>query len=199
MLRKLWNKWIFADFFFSLTNEVVFSCVYGPSLWGCSSYRLDTSSSNSNLFTHRLQNWWGYTSEMQATMFSSYRKCSYVGRSGQFDLRGAIPIVVKLWVIGFFYEEQPPAMSRSPQIKMTRWQNTAKWGREMYDWKYSLLNEITSWRLCSVVSRGCVTRIRLWSFRRDDHSGILIGAGGTQRSDWPVRVLANDVRTRINR
>ncbi len=35
--------------------------------------------------------------------------------------------------------------------------------------------------------------------RRDDHSGVLIGAGGMRRSDWPVRVLANDVSTRIDR
>ncbi len=50
--------------------------------------------------------------------------------------------------------------------------------------KYSLLNDITSWRSCSVVPRGCLSRIRLWPLRRDDHSGVLIGAGGTQRSDW---------------
>ncbi len=47
--------------------------------------------------------------------------------------------------------------------------------------KHSLLDEITSW--CS-----------LW---RDDHSGILIGAGGTRRPDWRERVLANDVSRRI--
>ncbi len=35
--------------------------------------------------------------------------------------------------------------------------------------------------------------------RRDDHSGVLIGAGGTRRSDWPARVLATDVSTRIDR
>ncbi len=43
--------------------------------------------------------------------------------------------------------------------------------------------------------RGCVNRIRLLPLRRDDHSGVLIGAGGEQRSDWPARVLANDVST----
>ncbi len=32
----------------------------------------------------------------------------------------------------------------------------------------------------------------LVSLRRDDHSGVLIGAGGTWLSDWPARVLAND-------
>ncbi len=47
--------------------------------------------------------------------------------------------------------------------------------------------------------RGCVNRIRLWSLRRDDHSGVLIGAGGTRRSYWPAGVLANDVSTRIDR
>ncbi len=45
---------------------------------------------------------------------------------------------------------------------------------------------------------GGVTRIRLWPFRRDDDSGVLIGAGGTRRSDWPARVLANDVSARID-
>ncbi len=33
-----------------------------------------------------------------------------------------------------------------------------------------------------------VNRIRLWPLRRDDHSGVLIGAGGPRRSDWPARV-----------
>ncbi len=41
--------------------------------------------------------------------------------------------------------------------------------------------------------------IRLWQLTRDNHSGILIGAGGTRRSDWPERVLANDVSARIGR
>ncbi len=35
--------------------------------------------------------------------------------------------------------------------------------------------------------------MRLLPIRRDDHSGVLIGASGTRRSDWPVRALANDV------
>ncbi len=56
-----------------------------------------------------------------------------------------------------------------------------------------------SWRSCSVVPRGCVNRIRIWPFRRDDHSGVLIGAGGRQCSDWPARMLANDVSTGIDR
>ncbi len=44
-----------------------------------------------------------------------------------------------------------------------------------------------------------VNRIRLWALRRDDHSGVLIGAGGERRSDWLAHVLANDVSTRIDR
>ncbi len=47
--------------------------------------------------------------------------------------------------------------------------------------------------------RGCVIRIRLWPLRRDDNPGVLIGAGGERRSDWPVRVLANDVSMKIDR
>ncbi len=58
--------------------------------------------------------------------------------------------------------------------------------------KYSLKNEIHRWRWLLGVPRGCVNKI-------DDHSDILIGTGGTRRSDWPVRVLANDVSTRIDR
>ncbi len=69
----------------------------------------------------------------------------------------------------------------------------------MYLGKYRLLNENQRWRLCSGVPRGCVNRIRLWPLRRDDHSGILIGAGGRWLSDWPAVVLANDVSTRIDR
>ncbi len=68
----------------------------------------------------------------------------------------------------------------------------------MYKRKYSLLNDIT-WRSCSGVPRGCVNRICLWPLKRGDHSGVLIGAGGARRSDWPVRVLANDVSTTIDR
>ncbi len=47
-------------------------------------------------------------------------------------------------------------------------------------------------------TRPCV-RIRLWPLTRDYHSGVLIDAGGRWRSDWSVRVLANDVSTRIDR
>ncbi len=65
--------------------------------------------------------------------------------------------------------------------------------------KKSFLNGVTRWRSCSSVPRGCVNRISLWPLRRDDHSGVLIGAGGRRRPDWPERVLANDVSTRIDR
>ncbi len=27
----------------------------------------------------------------------------------------------------------------------------------------------------------------IWSLRRDERSGVLIGTGGARRSDWPVR------------
>ncbi len=69
----------------------------------------------------------------------------------------------------------------------------------MYQAKYSLLNDITSWRLCSAMPGGCVTKIRLWQLRRDDHSGVLIGAGGMRRSGWPTRVWADDVSTGSDR
>ncbi len=54
-------------------------------------------------------------------------------------------------------------------------------------------------RPCSDVPRGYVPRIRLWPLRRDYHSGIPIGAVGRLRSDWPARVLANDVSRKIDR
>ncbi len=47
--------------------------------------------------------------------------------------------------------------------------------------------------------RGCVNRIPLWPLRRDDHSGVMIGAGGVWRSDWPAREVVHDVSTRIDR
>ncbi len=47
--------------------------------------------------------------------------------------------------------------------------------------------------------RSCANRIRLWPLRRDDHSGVLIGASETRRSDRPSCVLANGVSTRIDR
>ncbi len=58
----------------------------------------------------------------------------------------------------------------------------------MYQRIYNLLNNITGWRSCSGMPRGCVYKIRLWPLRRDDHSGVLIGACGTQRSDRPASV-----------
>ncbi len=69
----------------------------------------------------------------------------------------------------------------------------------MYLEKYSLKNEIQRWRPYSGVPRGCVNRIRLWPLRRDYHSGVLIGTGGDRRSDWPARVVANDVSRKIDR
>ncbi len=69
----------------------------------------------------------------------------------------------------------------------------------MHSGKYSLQNDIMRWRSCSGVSRCCVDRIRNWPLRRDGHTGVLIGAGRTWRSDWPARVLANDVSTIIDR
>ncbi len=69
----------------------------------------------------------------------------------------------------------------------------------MNEGKYSLLNDITSGRSCSGVPRGFVNRIRIWPLRRDDHSCVLIGAGGEWRSDWPAHVLAYDVSTGIDR
>ncbi len=44
-----------------------------------------------------------------------------------------------------------------------------------------------------------VNKIHLWSLRRDDHLGVLIGAGGTRRSDWPARAKANDASSGIDR
>ncbi len=49
------------------------------------------------------------------------------------------------------------------------------------------------------MSCGCVNRIFLWPLRRDDNSGVLIGVGGMQHSDWPARVLANDASTKIDK
>ncbi len=51
----------------------------------------------------------------------------------------------------------------------------------MYSVKYRLLNGVKSWRSRSGMPLDCVNRIRLWPLRRDDHSGVLIGTGGTRR------------------
>ncbi len=66
-------------------------------------------------------------------------------------------------------------------------------------WRDDPLNAVTSGLSCSVVSRGCVNRIRLRLPGHDDHSGFVIGAGGTRRSDWSARVLTNGVNTRFDR
>ncbi len=44
-----------------------------------------------------------------------------------------------------------------------------------------------------------LNRIRLWPPERDKRSRVLIGVGGTRRSDWSADVLANDASTRIDR
>ncbi len=49
-------------------------------------------------------------------------------------------------------------------------------------------DELVSLKNVSVVVCDCVNRIRLWPLRRDDHSGVLTGAGGERPSDWPERV-----------
>ncbi len=79
---------------------------------------------------------------------------------------------------------------------MARWQiiEAEKIFREK-----NLKNGIQRLRSCSTVPRGCVPRIRLWPLERDDHSAVLIGAGGERRSGWPASVLANDASTRIDR
>ncbi len=46
---------------------------------------------------------------------------------------------------------------------------------------------VTRWHPCSVVMRGCVLSIRIWPLRRDEPSGVLIGAGGACHSN---RLLA---------
>ncbi len=46
---------------------------------------------------------------------------------------------------------------------------------------------------------GFVPRLRLLRLKCDNHSCVLIDAGGTKRSDWPVRVLSNDVSMRTDR
>ncbi len=65
--------------------------------------------------------------------------------------------------------------------------------------KCRLLNGAMSWRLCSGVTRGCVPSIRLGPPRRDDRAGVLIGADGMRRSDWPKRLKACEVSARIDR
>ncbi len=77
--------------------------------------------------------------------------------------------------IDLFYG-QPRAMSRSLQIKIAREPQTDQ------------LGDGTRWRSGSGVARGCVNRIRLWPLKCDDHSGLLIAAGGTRHYDWPARV-----------
>ncbi len=91
-------------------------------------------------------------------------------------------------------KEQPPTMSRSPQIKMRDGHRRINEAKNVLG-KISLVNGVTSWRSCSCVQRGCVNR----PLRCDAHSGVLIGEGGERRSDWPAHVLANDVSTGIDR
>ncbi len=63
----------------------------------------------------------------------------------------------------------------------------------------TLLNGVTSWRSCSGVTCSCVPKINLSPLRRDDLSGVLIGADGGRRSDWSVRVQTSEISTTIDR
>ncbi len=85
-------------------------------------------------------------------------------------------------------------MSRSPKSK---WHDGQRRINEAS--KYSLQDGILRWRSCSGVPHDCVNRIRLWSLRRDDHSGILIGAcvarlprldAGVRREESTFNVLS---------
>ncbi len=55
--------------------------------------------------------------------------------------------------------------------------------RKMYMGQYSLPSDIA--RRCSY----SYVRIQFafWQLKRDERSGVLIGAAGTLRSDWPER------------
>ncbi len=61
--------------------------------------------------------------------------------------------------------------------------------------KYSLKNEFRG----GVRVQAVCLYFAFWPLRRDDHAGVLIGAGGMRIYDWPARVLADDVSTRIDR
>ncbi len=69
----------------------------------------------------------------------------------------------------------------------------------MYKVKYRLLNDITRWPTILVSPRCCVKRIRLWTPKLEESSSVLIGAGGTWRSDWPDRAWAVGVCARGDR
>ncbi len=60
--------------------------------------------------------------------------------------------------------------------------------RKLCEENYCLLNDVTRWRSCSGMMRGCVPRIRIWPPGCDKRSGALIGTGETPRPDWPRRV-----------
>ncbi len=77
------------------------------------------------------------------------------------------------------------AMSRSPQIKKARWRKTDHWDVKIVLGKYSLAHDVAWWPSCNGVTHDGVPGIRLWPPRRDKSSGVLIGADGMRRSDWP--------------
>ncbi len=55
---------------------------------------------------------------------------------------------------------------------------------KMYKGQYSLPSDIARWRSYSYVR----IKFAFWQLKRDDRSGVLIGATGTRRFDWPLHV-----------
>ncbi len=77
----------------------------------------------------------------------------------------------------FFLYKRSPAMSWSPKIKMTRCPKLGWWD--------SFLSDI----MRTGVARGFVPRLWHWPLKRDEHSGVLIGAGEMRRSYWTCRLM----------
>ncbi len=71
----------------------------------------------------------------------------------------------------------PTAALRSHKKKTARWPNTDLWylGNKLKD----DLNNVSKWWSWCGVEHSCINRIRIWSPRQDECSGLMIGARGS--------------------
>ncbi len=136
-----------------------------------------------------------------------YNNCEWTGECRLSHI-GRLPRLLKCWQNRNWYacvrysacsRNSPPPDIDSPKSK---WHDFQRQINKVGKWIMVNTAFWTILRVCvSVLLSHAVllNGFRLWPLRRDDNSGVRVGAGEERRSDWPARVLANAVNRRIDR